>query len=162
MSTRTVMFRNPGGRSRRPIDKALPNISMTGLVGTQQTQDLVTPSAPCTVMGFRWAMSFYLDGGATGDSEISWAIIILRDGNTANTMSKTGGSNLYEPEQDVLAFGRQILMQNTNENESRYNLVGNTKTMRKLKVGDKITFIALGNTNGNTSIRGTVQIFCKF
>lgn len=163
MATRPVVFRNPGGRSKRPIDKALPCIVMAGLQAVQQTQDLVTPSAPCTVMGLRWEICMWSDvTSATADGEVAWAIIILRDGRTANTMSKTGGANLYEPEQDVLAFGREIVLQNANENGSKTKVVGNTKTMRKLKVGDKITFIALGTTNGQTEVRGTVQVFCKF
>lgn len=162
MSSRTVVFKNPGGRARRPIDKALPCVFMTGLVNTQQTQDLVTPNAPCTVMGIRWSMDAWIDDStATADAEIAWAIVILRDGRTANTMSKTGGSNLYEPEQDVLAYGRFILRDDA-AGMAAHNFEGNTKTMRKLRVGDKITFLALGTASGNSDVRGTIQVFCKF
>jgi len=151
-----------GARSRRPIDKVLPGISMSDLIGAQQTQDLVEPNSACTVVGIRWSLSFRLvAGSATADAVIGWAIIILRDGRTANTMSFTGGANLYEPEQDVLAFGRLQLVDGTTGNQL-YHVNDMTKTMRKLKVGDKITFIALGSANGNTEVRGTVQLFCKF
>ena len=156
-----VVRRPRGTGNRRPIDKVLPNIAMDDLVATQQTQDLVTPNAPCTIMGMRWQIGFRCNSGtATASGSVAWAIIILRDGRTANTMSFTGGSNLYEPEQDVLAFGRFESVDDASD--SKFHEVGQTKTMRKLRVGDKITFIALGTASNETRVRGTVQLFCKF
>ncbi len=154
-------------RASRPIDKVLPGISMDSLTNTQVVQDLVTAATACTATGLRWQIqAISTDTADTGQATGAWCIIILRDSRTAQTMSLTAGSNLYEPEQDVLAFGRWIMASKgdaTGTGPINQMFNGETKTMRKLKIGDKLSFIALGEAAGvEHSIRGTVQIFCKF
>ncbi len=163
---------NKGGvtfiqRANRPIDKVLPGVSIVDLVNAQQVQTIITASTACTATGLRW----FFNVGSDDVSDVgllsgAWAIIILRDGRTANTLSLTGGANLYEPEQDVLAFGAYMVMGQgdvTGVGPGIMSYQGDTKTMRKLKIGDALTFIALGDsaTKGVT-INGTIQVFCKF
>lgn len=170
-SARRVKRQRGGGgggvvfvRGARPIDKVLPGISMSGLVAAQTAQDLVTATTACTATGIRWSLT--VGGDAAANSALAqgaWAIIILRDGDTAQTMSLTGGSNLYEPEQDVLAFGRWAVRgpgSTTGPNVNMFN--GETKTMRKLKIGDKLTLIALGEAVNSVALVGSVQVFCRF
>ena len=153
-------------RSARPIDKVLPGIQIANLVAAQQAQDLVTATTACTATGIRWSMGVIsTDVADTGTCQGAWAIIILRDGDTAQTMSLTGGSNLYEPEQDVLAFGRWEIMASGSaggNGPAATHFEGETKTMRKLKIGDKLTLIALGTAGAEVRVGGTVQVFCRF
>ena len=153
-------------RGARPIDKVLPGINIANLVAAQQAQDLVTASTACTATGIRWSLGVIsTDPADTGTCQGSWAIIILRDGDTAQTMSLTGGANLYEPEQDVLAFGRWEIHAKgdaTGTGPSAMHFEGETKTMRKLKIGDKLTLIALGTAAAEVRVGGTVQVFCRF
>lgn len=153
-------------RSSRPIDKVLPGVDLTDIVAAQQSQDLVTASTACTATGIRWSLNACARTTAdAGNAKGAWAIIILRDGDTAQTMSLTGGSNLYEPEQDVLAFGRwqvQLKGDATGTGPTCKFFEGETKTMRKLKIGDKLTLIAIGEAGNEVDLTGTVQVFCRF
>ena len=151
------------GGSGRPIDKVLPCLNMVNLDSTQQVQDLVTAATACTATGIRWSFDINASHASTAVTSVAWAIVILRDGRTANTLAISAGSNLYEPEQDVLAFGRGTVMQSSSTaGPKSVHFEGDTKTMRKLKIGDKLTFIALGEATNVTELLGTVQVFCRF
>ncbi len=154
-------------RANRPIDKVLPGVNMLNLVNVQVTQDLVTAATACTATGIRWSLNaISTDTADVGIAAGAWAIIILRDSRTAQTMSFTAGSNLYEPEQDVLSFGRWLFSGKgdaTGVGPGSMHFSGETKTMRKLKIGDKLSIIALGGAGAvEMTFSGTVQIFCKF
>ncbi len=149
-------FNRMGTRVKRPVDKAIVNITKAGVAGSQVNTDLFTTTFPCTIVGLRWHITMLQDAG-TGASFINWAIIILRDGLTADTLSTSDGSTLYNPEQDVMTFG---IMQIDNNTTPASN-VGETKTMRKMQGGDKLVFLAIGVATNTATIRGTVQFFCK-
>ena len=99
------------------------------------------------------------DTGTAGNiSNFVWAIVLVRDGNTANSMTITNGSSFYKPEQNVLAFG----VGPSGKDDSTPTVVyGNTKTMRKLLIGDTIVFLAKRQNTETTSYRGIIQLFCK-
>lgn len=143
-------------RARRPIDKSLINVAYGGLNATQQTTVLITATFPCTVVGLRWSFGTNQDGG-TGLAQGRWSIIINRDGSTINTMSSGVGTVLYEPEQDVLAFGAW----QTDNNVQGSHFDSSTKTMRKLQGGDELVFLATGAATNTSSLHGVVQFFCK-
>lgn len=145
-----------GSRTKRPIDKSLISIAKNSVDASQVQTILITATFPCTIVGLRWSLSFTQDGG-TGDAGLQWAVVVVRDGNTADTMSGADAASFYNPEQDVLAFGVGAI-------DNHGNVVtfdGNTKTMRKLKGGDQLIFIQLGNATDTTRSRGVVQFFCK-
>ncbi len=144
-------------RARRPIDKSLVNVVLASLAATQANTELIAATFPCTITGMRWDLTAIQSGG-TGSSNGKWAIVVNRDGLALSTMSLTTGGTLYEPEEDVLAFGSWIMDNNPPEGRS---WVGSTKTMRKLKLGDRLQFIAKGVATELTDILGTIQFFCK-
>lgn len=143
---------------KRPIDKGLVCINQS-LSSTQQSTDLVQATFPCTATGIRWDGDFASD--ATSAVFGYWAIVIVRDGNAASTLSDTDGASLYEPEQDVLAYGHFHCADfDSGAGSIQSHISGNTKSMRKLMGGDKLVFIqkssaAVGN------FHGCVQVFCK-
>lgn len=144
--------------SKRPIDKGLIVVSQ-GLSTTQGSTGLVGATFPCTVTGIRWDLSFL--GGSAAANDGAWAIIIVRDGLAASTMSLTDGASLYQPEQDVLAFGTfRVADSDGGDGGQGMRVSGSTKSMRKLMGGDAILFITLGAAVAG-NLRGVVQLFCK-
>ena len=122
---------------------------------------LVTAGTACTVMGIRWDLRLRCnDATATADGEVAWVIVIVRDGQTISTINNTAANNLYEPEQDVVAFGWGTTVDI--DSDTRTAWVGTTKSMRKLKIGDTMVFAVLGTANNSSRIKGTIQLFCKF
>ena len=124
--------------ARRPIDKSLVIVNKTAVDGTQVATTLLTATFPCTVTGIRWSMGAIADAG-TAISQVRWAIVLVKDGLSASTMASSDGASLYDPEQNVLAFGYAAL--NDAAQGSAMPFQGETKTMRKLMGGDKLQFI---------------------
>ena len=153
---------NGNGRSaRRPIDKRLISILKAGVGSSQVSTTLYTTTFPGTVTGLRWSLGAVADAG-TGVSVAHWAIVVVKDGLSASTMATSDGSTLYEPEQNVLAFG--VLTCRDADSvapTALQNFTGETKTMRKLMGGDKLVFITIGNAASLGSFQGVVQFFCK-
>ncbi len=80
----------------------------------------------------------------------------------ASTLSVSDGGSLYDPEQEVLAFGVLGVMDNdAGTGPAVMPFSGETKTMRKLMGGDRIMFITLGSAASSANIRVVVQFFCK-
>lgn len=152
---RQGIFRS-GGRVRRPVDKAIVNITKASIGASQVNTDLFTTTFPCTIVGLRWHITMLQDAG-TGATFLNWAIIILRDGLTADTLATSDGSTLYNPEQDVMTFGVMQIDNNT----TTVSNVGETKTMRKMQGGDKLVWLGIGVATNTCTVRGTVQFFCK-
>ena len=149
--------RRKSSSNNRPVDKALVNVIKATVGASQVSTQIVNLGFPCTILGLRWDLTFIQDAG-TGNCFGSWAIVISRDGQLlSNIDNTTDAATYYEPEQDVMSFGWWQIENNVETIMAR----GETKTMRKLKVGDTLQFIALGAATNTTTIRGTVQIFCK-
>ena len=145
-------------RVSRPIDKSLVVVNQS-LSTTQQSTLLFSVTFPCTVVGLRWV----LDGttSTAGNNTFFWAIVLVRDGNTANTMLVADTNTLYEPEQNALAWGHGAPRDvDAGGGPAAVHVEGQTKTMRKLMIGDRIFMIQIAEAAvGN--FEGAVQFFCK-
>jgi len=151
--------RTQTGRAKRPIDKSLIVLNASAS-STQLDNTLLTAVFPCTVMGLRW--SFSVIGNATDSPAYFWAIVLVRDGFTASTLSTTDGGSFYEPEQDVMAFGASSIRDaDSGFSPTVIQFENQSKAMRKLMVGDSIHFIARTTTATNTAADGVIQFFCK-
>ncbi len=142
---------------KRPIDKGLINISQS-LSTTQVQTVLITSTFPCTITGLRWILTSLNDNAIP--NLVRWAIVIVRDGLSASTLTSADGTTLYAPEQDVMAFGVMQMGGTGNNTGLVQHDEGNTKSMRKLMLGDKILFITKSATSTG-DIDGCVQLFCK-
>ena len=148
-----------GFTAKRPIDKSLIFVENDALTVTQTALTLLTPSAPCTMVGLRWDLSVFKSQRVAGTAaNFTWAIVLVQDGNTANQMTVTDGQSFYEPEQNVLAFGVSPVLL---EQMQAQHISGNTKTMRKLRIGDTIQFLTKGQNTNSPGYRGIIQLFCK-
>ncbi len=146
--------------SRRPTDKELIYVSQT-FTSSNTSTTLKTTTFPYTIVGLRWNMSA-IHTFSTGNSIVNWIIVVVHDGNSANTISQSNGADMYTPEQDVMAFGTLTLMDaDAGFGSTTKPIMGSTKTMRKLKQGDLLQFITLCNNANAGTINGVVQFFCK-
>ncbi len=147
--------------SRRPTDKELIVVNHVTTTSNVLTT-LKTATFPCTVVGLRW--NFAIRNTATsGDNLVFWIIVLVHDGQSANTLSTSNGADMYTPENDVMAFGTVHLTDAdlANGGPAIMHVQGQTKTMRKMQQGDLLQFITLGSVaTGGTAI-GTIQFFCK-
>ena len=96
-------------------------------------------------------------GAGTGVCIFQWAIVYAAEAQAIDTLSLTNGASLYDPEQDVLTWGISSI--NNNTETKQYN--GTTKSMRKLKVGDRLVIVTRGIATNTTDLLGGVQFFCK-
>ncbi len=121
----------------------------------QKNALLMTATFPGTITGLRWDIS------AVEVTDIidvvAWTIVVVRDGNSGSAMSVGNATNLYAPEQDVLAFGFSRLQ--GNDEVERW--VGSTKTMRKLMGGDKLEFLCKNIQGATAHVSGCIQLFYK-
>lgn len=146
-------------RSARPIDKELIAVNLT-LDTSLVTTTLKTTTFPCTIVGLRWTLT---GSAATAAATLNhWAIVIVQDGEAANTPGTSNGGNFYQPEQNVLAFGAfYIEANNSSCGPCSHTFEGSTKTMRKLKQGDTMLLIGLCSVATGCVFDGVVQFFCK-
>ncbi len=147
-------------RVARPIDKELKVANQLSTTSVTSTV-LKTTTFPGTVVGLRWNLAI-VNALSTGNSLTHWAVVVIPDGEAANTPSTSDGADFYTPEQNVLAFG----VTRTSDTDGgvgplTVHVEGTTKTMRKLKQGDVLAFISLcGSVNG-AQIDGVLQFFFK-
>ncbi len=142
--------------TKRPIDKSLVAILKAGVNATQQTTVLLTTTFPCTVVGLRWSLTFEQDAG-TGTAGFSWAIVVVRDGVTVDTLVTSDAGSFFNPEENCLVFGMGSIDNNTQTKQFE----GATKTMRKMQGGDILMFIHKGIATETSGSRGVIQFFCK-
>ncbi len=164
MSRRTFRRFNPNvpivRGSRRPTAKELIYVAQTATTSNVATT-LKTTTFPCTIVGVRWSMTFSSQV-STNNAVVNWIIVLVKDGNTANTISQSNGADMYTPEQNVMAFGTVSLLANdeTGGNQNQ-QVMGSTKTMRKMQGGDLLQFITLADVANSVVVKGVVQFFCK-
>lgn len=141
--------------ARRPMDKKIITIAQTATSAGQDSTNLATATFPGTVVGLRWDFDvrFETNGGI-----VAWAIVVVREGASADTLALADGASLYQPEQNVLAGG--LLVMGTDGTYVQ-KVSGSTKAMRKLQGGDQLLFISLGSDAPSAGIYGTVQYFIK-
>lgn len=147
-------------RARRPIDKSI--ISISHNTGTTQINTVLkTATFPGTLVGVRWSLDFDTLI-TTADSRGIWAIVIVGDGLSASNISLSNGSDMYTPEQNVLAWGSfAVRDSDVGSGPAIMHAEGVTKTMRKLKAGDQLILCDLANTAANATVTGAVQFFFK-
>lgn len=153
---------------KRPLDKQILQrngyADSNALTAVQNTTVLYQATFPCTVTGIRYDCSLNDPTGTTARG--AYLIVILRDGLALPTNLGLGGTAtpLFTPEQNVLVARSFGVALGTNPVETQ-NLVGSTKTMRKLMGGDQLVCLmqcvapAMGTTQ--VSYTNIIQFFLK-
>jgi len=114
-------------------------------------------ASPLTATGISWDFTATQDGGAAL-CRGSWAIVFVDENNDVETMAIADTNNLYVPEKNILARGSWNIFNYSGV----VHFHGQTKSMRKMMIGDNIYFIALGVATNTTSLSGTIQLFNKY
>lgn len=145
---------------RRPIDKQLIGTNLT-VSNSNSATTLYTCTFPGTIVGLRWELSA-LTVITTGQTEMAWVIVVVPDGVSASTPSLSNGADFYTPEQHVLAFGVGAFADvDAGAGQVQQRWSGSTKTMRKLRAGDVLQLITIGDTANMANFFGVVQFFVK-
>ncbi len=146
--------------SRRPTDKELIYVNQTCTTSNVSTT-MKTATFPCTIVGLRWNLTIR-SLISTASPTVNWIIVVVRDGNSANTISQSNGADMYTPEQDVMAFGTVTVADtDVGQGPTIMHIQGTTKTMRKMQQGDLLQFITLASVANGAEALGVVQFFCK-
>ena len=144
---------------KRPVDKAIIVVNKDTTDTTAKNTTLVTATFPCTMVGLRWDLAFFADAG-TAITEVRWAIVLVRDGLSVPTSSRTDGDTFMDPEQNVIVHGFTQLAPG-DSNQGPRVFAGETKSMRKLMGGDRLFFTMTGLATDTAACRGLIQFFCK-
>lgn len=141
--------------AKRPMEKKIVTVSHAVTSGGQVSTTLMTATYPFTLTGLRWDLSAIEDTNGGG---VAWAIVVVREGASADTLSVADGAALYQPESNVVAAGVfEVPASTTNI----VRLEGSTKAMRKMQGGDTLQFLTLGSAAPTADLRGTIQFFAK-
>ncbi len=160
MSRKRPRVSNVIRAARRPIDKNLV-VTKLQLTTAAATTTLKTITFPGTMTGLRWVLNFRSNSAAASPVG-SWVIVLVPEGDSINAISQTDGATMYNPEQNVLAFGVIAVADTDGTTGPRIMKVeGSTKTMRKLKSGDKLQLGTLSDTVTSINMDGVVQFFMK-
>lgn len=127
------------------------------VLAVQLNETLFTATFPCTIVGIRWNISI-LNAHAQID-KLAWALVVIRQGDTAGTLSLGDDTNLYTPEVNCLTYGVYELAANTIAIGK--DIEGSTKTMRKMMGGDILALVINGDVNASTEMTAVIQFFCK-
>ncbi len=158
MRTHGTRRQRPVMRGARPIDKQIIGVNKS--VSTAQlVTTLFTATFPCTVVGIRWDLSSLNSIAST--NTLLWALVLVKEGETVDTLGLADSAPLYNPEQNVIAHGVHLFPPAgvaggpvSREEE------GSTKSMRKLQGGDQLQLLFLASS-ASVEVQGTVQFFCK-
>ena len=87
---------------------------------------------------------------------------MVPEGTAISGISQTNAATMYNPEQNVLAFGVcQVGDIDGSTGPRIHQFEGSTKTMRKLKAGDLLQLGTISNIVSGAALKGVVQFFVK-
>ena len=153
----TVATRGP----KRPIDKTLVTVAHTANTVQQSTTLYLATTAVTFSGGVVRGSIAILPTSLT--VTIGWAIVYSRQGFNPNTISITNATDFYDPEQDVICSGIVSASGGASTTEVvSFPIVEKIRTMRKMKEGDSIIFLAIASTtNSSAVIRVVPSLFFK-
>ncbi len=147
--------------ARRPIDKQIITISQTVPIDGETTILTILGGAT-TLTGLRWNFGIASNTNVA-DVQYNWALVIVKDGDTANSLNTTNNAQMYTPEQNVMSWGAGILTATgATSGPQTKHWEGTTKSMRKLMEDDNLTMVFTSNVTNGVIIHGAVQLFLMF
>jgi len=144
---------------KRPIDKQIKAVSLA-CDTSQNATTLYTCTYPVTITGLRWDLNLTVEDTAT-NVRAAWAIIVIKDGYSANSIALSNAADFYTPESNVLACGMLCAMETLGAGTTVDDSRSHTKTMRKLQAGDVLQLIQVSNNGTSSNFNGVVQFFAK-
>lgn len=145
-------------QTKRPIDKKLKSISITG-AADQINTNIHTATFPGTLVGFRWSLTVH-NTDAVFQQEGKWALFIAREGVPVDAISFGNNTTTMEPEANVVVI-EDWYTTDMPDGQSVMQFSGSTKAMRKIQCGDNLVFCCKGESSADWEVRGTIQFFIK-
>ncbi len=132
---------------KRPVDKDLIWIQKNTVGNSQVTTVLRTSEMAETFTGGVISNIVRVIAATEVESRGACAIILLRDGQTISTLTLTDAGKLYSPEQDVLWATPWAFQLPATDLFLGYftNISERIKTKRKMKKGDQLVYLAIGD-----------------
>ena len=152
------------GGAKRPVQKTWTTVDLDTIGTTFQTTNLGTVQDPITIVSWRWHIMYDHSGGTPSVGRIlSMGVYIQREGLAATpSVSLINGTTFVTPEENCIIARHFEYSGAEIDNGSPHSWEGHTKTMRKMKDGDTVTFWAINSDNTNTSrIHGSILFFAK-
>ena len=126
-------------KKSRHVDKKLLVSSGPLAANTQANTILYTAPVACTLKGLR------INGSLNGttinaNANISWAVLVVREGRIPNSINTGTSGDFYVPEQEVWAWGvgKAATLTTTGDNSWIYEFDIAPGTSRKMEEGDKL------------------------
>ena len=144
----------------RHVDKKLLLRSGALTAATQSNTVLFTPTVASTLSGLRINGSVIDTDGASSAPNISWAVVVVKEGYAPNNINTGSSGDFYIPEQDVWAWGVGQASTTTGASSSVdwvYQLDISPKTKRKLEEGDNLYLCVVSSTTA--SMITNTQVF---
>ena len=151
-------------QAKRPVEKSLVVINATvGTAVAANTVSLTTSGSvgavgnAMTYSGGHIQISYFPTTAAT--VIVGFALIVLRQGTTVNSPTLTSAQTFYAPEQDVLWSHYAVLPSNTASAATTVVVpTAKIKTMRKLKLGDAVVFVAISSALASVTYSAIVTV----
>ena len=143
----------------RHVDKKLLLSSGALTINTQANTVLFTPTVACTLKGLRVNGAVEgVSGGGGGAVNISWAVLVVKEGYVPNSINTGSSGDFYIPEQDVWAWGVGKASQDATVSDTWiYQFDISPKTSRKMEEGDRLYMSIIATDNANATIN--TQVF---
>jgi hypothetical protein len=140
-------------------DRQLYNIHSQITTAVQTQINLLTiGTAPCTLSGFRWKLVSDFVG------QMAFMLIILREGQTipSTTISLTNGVSLWQPEEDVVMWGKHFRSAST---DTMQQYIEGTNKSYKMSTGSVLALLYYGveSVSGTTRyLDGVVECWALY
>lgn len=153
---RELQFNEPK-RRRRATTKRIVTVA-GAITSTQSQTNLFQVTYPCKITGLRWNLTI---SNIDDFRQIAaWLIIVLREGDTVNSISLSEGSQLYQPQENVIAYGLTFVDQRSRSNHST-KWKDSTKATRQLQSGDTLFMINVSDRAEELDLIGAIQFFVE-
>ena len=133
----------------RHVDKKLLLRSGAIAANTQVNTLLFSPTVASTLSGLRINGSVIDADNAATVPNISWAVVVVKEGYVPNNINTGTSGDFYIPEQDVWAWGVGQASNDGGQNNWIYEFDISPKTKRKMEEGDSLYFCVVGTTSLN-------------
>ncbi len=152
------------GGAKRPIQKTWVSVVQATIGTTAQITNLGIVTVPVTIVSWRWHFNYRGDGGTSAtERTLVIGCYLSREGTQLSPdIDLTDGATFAVPEENVI-FARAITFNEADiEAGQAHTYEGFTKTMRKLKAGDRVNiFVVCSSATQTCQVNGEILLFAK-
>ena len=141
----------------RHVDKKLLLSSGNLTASTQSNVTLYTASVACTLKGLRINGSISDAFDVNTPANVSWALLVIREGRFPNNINTGSSGDFYVPESEVWSWGVGKAVTTSDPNWI-YEFDIAPKTSRKLEQGDKLVLSIVSSQDAQAITNTLVSV----